>query len=1079
MEPTQVVAEGVKFRLSSKFGAGAFDAANMSGATIAGPISYAAAAKGLEYPLGTGPDFVIQDFDPQNLVSAPRVYSTDVTGFNPKLDCDVLNINKSSVVPRNFPSLNMMGQIFVTNITAPGCKINEALIGQTEDHGFMYREDATQNYQGNIQNYTCNNPDLQIDPVYYPSNYTASHQYAEQRILITMADLRWLPISPTTSTYEHIQSYRIEGITAVLCRPSYFLNTYTARKSIHPNSSKASIEVSMSRRNTSQLPGLHMNDFTGGLVNTFLHMLMGKGGEDYVLSDPVPNFFQILSAVNNDSGLAPFMDANLLKNISVDVWQTTAVQYARQYLLVPANDSVTGSVSYRQDRLQVKLLSTILMATLLGVLFFLTLGVRWFRPQPAIPHDPAPLAAMAALLAASPGFSKLMNDMGAARISVIRNATARSYFQTIISNQNFTLQVQAQEGLVHGFAQASENEKPFKWWRPFVTKSWFLLFTATVSLTVAVSLIVLQRISDTQQGIGEISPDARVAPRYLPAIIMLSIATMYSSIEGASAIFSPFSRLKTGNIFAQSAMEFNIMGKLLPHAILISARNTHFQHVLGGISLFAAGFLTTIASGLYTATSVTASEAVTLSRVDSFNFSQGFSTDDRNAAATTSILEYTNLSYPAWTYGDLVFNKLDTPVGIRGDGTINLNIPAYRARLDCTSYVTQAKRIKVSEWPAESDFSYYELNTDVPVRCAHIPTNQTTVDWNQRYLFPFNLSSFYSGKATFFQWEASPGVSLSGDGGWESQGSGVFNGWHIISTGNFGCPTFGFTVASSAVTPGRSSNNSTIHTNATAVMCTQHLEQVTVNVTLRNTDLSIDSTAHPPVPDEMTRKRLRNPATNDSEVWEWPLNDLLNRMIDLSPTPQLQRFDGRDRDFLNRYHMPTTVGIDGFVKTLVDGNAGVPIESLLGEANQGALIEAGSRLYAEYMAQAISYNMRNATSLTNTVGSAASNTADGELLGGTLTFQGTLTRGPGSRWRLRQNRGPAVALEALLFLLAAVALLLVLFVVVWDGAEVLPHNPCSIAGTASLLAGSEVCSRRYVPEGAEWWSGERRREAGL
>lgn len=173
------------------------------------------------------------------------------------------------------------------------------------------------------------------------------------------------------------------------------------------------------------------------------------------------------------------------------------------------------------------------------------------------------------------------------------------------------------------------------------------------------------------------------------------------------------------------------------------------------------------------------------------------------------------------------------------------------------------------------------------------------------------------------------------------------------------------------------------------------------------------------------------------------------------------------------------VGIDGFVKTLVDGNAGVPIESLLGEANQGALIEAGSRLYAEYMAQAISYNMRNATSLTNTVGSAASNTADGELLGGTLTFQGTLTRGPGSRWRLRQNRGPAVALEALLFLLAAVALLLVLFVVVWDGAEVLPHNPCSIAGTASLLAGSEVCSRRYVPEGAEWWSGERRREAGL
>ncbi|KAF9637189.1 hypothetical protein BFW01_g8085 [Lasiodiplodia theobromae] len=1052
----------------------------MSGATIVGPISYAVATKGLEYPLGTGPDFVVQDFDPQSFAPAPGVYSTDVTGFNPRLDCDILNIDRSSVKRYHAPWISIMGNVFIANITTPSCKINNAIIAQTADHDFMYRENATQNYQGNIQNYTCNDPDFQIAPDWLRSNHTASNQYAEQRILITMADVRWPPTNNTIyKNTPYLESYRIEAVTAMLCRPSYLLNTYTARKYIDPDTSKASTEVSMSRKNTSRLLNVSTNEFLGGLMNTFLHMSMGNGGEDYVLSHPVPNFFQVLSAANNESGLAPFMDAELLKNISVNVWQTTAVQYARQYFMVPANDSVTGSISYSQNRLQVKLVPAILLSTILGMLFFIALGVWWFRPQPAVPHDPAPLAAMATLLASSPGFSKLMDCLGAARMSYIRDATADKYFQTTVSNRAFTLEVKE---LRHGLAQTSEKEKPFKWWRPFVTKSWFLLLTATVSITIAVFLIVLQHISNTQQGIIDISLNAEVVPRYLAATVMLSLSTVFSSIEGASAIMSPFSRLKTGNALAQSTIEFNIVGKLLPHAILVSARKTHFHHVLSGIALFVAGFLTTITSGLYTVTSVSVSETVTLSQVDSFDFSQSsLFIDDRNAAAITSILEYTNLSYPAWTYGDLVFNKLDTPVGIRGDGTINLNTPAYRARLDCTPYIIPTKEIKVDEWSPSYDWSSYSLDTNISVRCVHIPTNQTTVLWRQQYQFQFNRSSFYSGKATFFLWEASPKVDVYGNGGFESQSDAGFSGMRDHSAGDFGCPTFGFTVASSAVTPGRSSNNSTLHTRATAVMCTQHLEQVTVNVTLiRAADLSIDSTKYPPVPDETTRKRLRNPATSGSEVWEWLPNNLLNRMVDLSPTPQLQHSDSRDRDYVNRYHQQLIIGLDGFVKTLVDGKAGVPIDSLLGEENQGALVEAGSRLYSEYMAQAISNNMRNASSSsTNTVGDKE---YDDNIDGTTSstsppTFQGTFTHAPGSRWRLRQNRGPAIALEVLLFLLAAIALLLAF--VGWNRADVLPHNPCSIAGTASLLAGSEVCSRKYVPEGAEWWSDKERRDAGL
>ncbi|OJD33860.1 uncharacterized protein BKCO1_27000101 [Diplodia corticola] len=1032
LEPTQMVAENIEFRLSSRFDATSFDANNMSGATIVGPISYAITAKGLPYPLGTAPDVVVQDFDTQDPGPALGVYSANVTGFNPDLDCKVVDVDTADVRDATFPWLNVVGMVFVVNISTPDCKIDNALVGQTADHSFVYRKNITQNYQGNIQNYTCNRQGNQLEPL--NPGRSAADGHSDQRVLLTMADLRWSPISNGRDMPD-LESYKVVGLTALLCRPTYLLNTYTVRKSASPNSSVISMDMSMSQSNTSRLKGFPIEQFAGSMVNTFEHMRLGPGGEDYVLTNPVPNFYQVLSAVNNDSGLEPFMDAQLLRNISTAVWRNTAVQYAREYLMVPANDSAIGSMLYNQNRIQVKRLTAISMMALLGALSFVSFGVWWFRPKPAVPRDPAPLVATAALLAASPDFSKLMTGLGAARTSAIRKATTGKCFRTTVSNEHFTLEMQDCKGLKPRPGQNSLKEEQVKWWRPAATRTWFLILTAFLSLAVAVLLIVLQQVSDTQQGILDIAPQFRVVPRYLTALIMLSIATLYSSIEGVSEIFAPFSRLKAGNASAQSTTEFNVVGKLLPHAILISAKNAHFQHVLSGIALFAAGFLTIIASGLYTVATVQVVETVTLRQMDSFNFNQGeLSIDDRNAAATTSILEYTNLSYPSWTYGDLAFNKLDTLADLGGDGVINLNLSAYRATIDCIPYTVQENTIRVDGWPDGAEYSQFELDVSVPVRCVHNYTNHTKVQWSQVYLFPFNLPTFYSGKATWFTWGTGSEGDLTGDGAMTNHPfQGYSSWWWDLPTGNHGCPTFGFTIASSAVVPGGTSSNTTIKTNATLVMCTQHLEQLTANVTLRATDLSIDP-AHPPAPDESTRKRLKSPAT-DSEVWEWPLNEFLLKMVDLSPTPQLQRFDSVDRADVNtEYFFP---GIDGFIKTLVDGKVRTSIDSLVGtdEAHQAAFVNAGRRLYSLYMAQAISANMRDTKSRVDTDGSS-----------------GILTRAPGHRWRLRQNRGPAVALAALLCFLAAVTLLLI---VVWDRAKVLPHNPCTIAGVASLLVGCE------------------------
>jgi hypothetical protein len=48
-----------------------------------------------------------------------------------------------------------------------------------------------------------------------------------------------------------------------------------------------------------------------------------------------------------------------------------------------------------------------------------------------------------------------------------------------------------------------------------------------------------------------------------------------------------------------------------------------------------------------------------------------------------------------------------------------------------------------------------------------------------------------------------------------------------------------------------------------------------------------------------------------------------------------------------------------------------------------------------------------------------------------------------------------------------------------DMRHTLPQNPHTIAGTMTLLAGSEMCSPNLVPTGAEWMSGGSLKKAGV
>jgi hypothetical protein len=149
--------------------------------------------------------------------------------------------------------------------------------------------------------------------------------------------------------------------------------------------------------------------------------------------------------------------------------------------------------------------------------------------------------------------------------------------------------------------------------------------------------------------------------------------------------------------------------------------------------------------------------------------------------------------------------------------------------------------------------------------------------------------------------------------------------------------------------------------------------------------------------------------------------------------------------------------LDAFYGTAVHGRYGTPVEELIGAENADRLVEVTSHLYGQYMAQAISVNMRN----TSGVPVNAS-----QEIKDALAYH--------TAYRLTQNKVSKIILQALLSIITICNLLAWFFS--GNTKDLLYHNPCSIAGTASLIAGSELWSSGFLPKDIACLSDEELKE---
>ncbi len=1087
-----------------------FSAANLNLADVtAGPVDafYGVRAHGLPWTYGTTENLTVQTFEyngTDDLSNA--LLSAQVPGFGVTMDCEPVEVGNLShdMIGRPWAGAGILAEYLVGDVSGPGCQLLNVSLGQTPGHMFFTTNLNSSsgwksNYQGFFDYYICNSGFNYVDggnPYVPQPNATSPEDY---RFLLTMAEVAFFlnnPFNNSEPDSSETTNWTITQSTAVLCNPSYSVDLYTVTLAPSNQTLLKAVKVS----NTSiDLTGFNIKDLLDGIVDSLDSLSIedfGEGGADYVTA-PVPPMFMLLEGLlgvsNNISGLKPFTQPGLLRDLSTQALEGIGTQFAEQYLKQDQRQPLAGSILLNEQRLQVKRLTVGLLLTTLGILAVTVLILVKIRPWNTAPCANGSLSSAATILAASDALRDHLQMGGLDLNTSVKSLEDRDYQNVIGLKGNFSIQPVVASSLPSTFLQprrkkSKRNLQP--WWRPIATRKWFLLCILVVPLVLIAVLEAIQQVSDRKQGIAALksSGASHTTISYVPVFVMLLVAMMYESLDATASVFAPFLALRRGNAQAARSISTSLVSKLPPHAFYLSLRDHHWANSFTISAAFISSFLTIVASGLYSPTTVLSSRAVQMQQMSVMNLSHiDLSQGDNLAGEITKLTMLFNLSNPLWTYDTLIFPAFNAliPDSFLGSNTtfegisISMKLPALRPSLQCimapADNITNADNFYDSGDNVDGTSTYGDpgsgvYSTQETVFPGSLDTSNTTIaeqlgsaGWTITYVIPNDTETSVPmtqvGLASPVQWVPNGNSSLLGQTRTSQTGRLEIDPY----TPNFGF--FGFAAGFASGTKTNQMMNISTDTDDTdniladrwdmktdlvVALCYQTLEEVQTDVTFNWPNMTT-SQINTPVPDESTARIIMS---NETSTPTWVMNT--------TGRPASPHWFGISLNMFlwALYDNSTSANcLDAWFTTLQNSKGGQPLSELLGQANQAALVNASSQLYARYAVQAINANMRI---------SGGHVEQDLPLYNGTLSVPVL---------RLKQNKGPKTVLQVLLGVMA-----------VWGAIaysmlktkEVLRQSPCSIAGKMELLAKSELCSsRKVIPEGAEWWDEKQRRQYGL
>ena len=889
----------------------------------------------------------------------------------------------------------------------------------------------TRQTSGTLQPVYCSTGNGQLD--------TSSGPAA---LLYTVTDISYtqdlLPeatlLSGGSYTIASSSSRSVENMVNVICKPSHMisqvkLSNHTMKDDTQEGGVTIEPLPTSQNRTLSNLPDSGLSSIFVSAVSAAEAMFgeVNGGDESAQASNTI---FSLMALSSGQESIDVLLDADKLVSAATSTFKGIVAQFARQHLAVPHDTHFKGTATFEETRYRLNEASAVAMITAFGIGAVCSILLIFLGPKKVVPRDPNSIAASATFLARSIEVNRLLRREGVPSEGSQQAALEGYEFGTAIATTEggqSSFKIVTSEGLPETMKETPE--KKLSWWHPITASIPFAAVVILVPLVLIIVLELLQRSSDRHDGIRTVPDDLEtdIFTHYIPAFVMIIVSSLINMVDFNIELFTPWARLMQGHATHKESILSHYLGRAPPLAFREALRRRQFNVLASLAAVTIAAVLPIVAAGLFnTMPSTSTNAGVALNRLDDFDVTQWTysRTGDRGAAGMLNIILQDNLNYPAFTYRDLVLPMFSTINDSKSDSdSTSINsafavVPALRPNLRCDSVPASGLSLNTStigESTSESDQATVSVSYTLPRRCqlAGIDGLSSELQYNMAVSLPSN-GAVFAGR--MFDLLFGENASTYGN-------AGEFNGQYIGNNPVQGCPSLAFTY-------GEFEMGSTEVSKVSALICYQEIESVRANVTFLSNTTTIDP-SHPPIVDDSRMTLLANPNDKDKvESFDWRLQDNIMRE-------------------LTSFSTDTTGGdFDNFFEAALNFNKTRPISpaSFVGPDNVDTFRESVNTLYRLYMAQAISLNLRKPTSSSSSSTLTRRQTFGDDRLA-TLSISTASVR-------LVQNHGPKLALQVMLGLISALTAFAYL---TSSFRRVLPVNPCSIAGSMSLLAGSDLC----------------------
>ncbi|KAI1609894.1 hypothetical protein EDD36DRAFT_59360 [Exophiala viscosa] len=900
---------------------------------------------------------------------------------------------------------------------------------------------GTSVYALNPRNTVC--PERQLSPLLQQIdcvNQTSSAA-SENWQLLTLADFRYQQKFTNTTDVilgDSIQatswSTGVQQVTGIACLAGFSMQKVQLSYNFRTEPPTISTEILPGENNTQlgTFSGYDLGVLTTSALTASADMFGNLIDNQAALEYP-NTLFKMMAAISGGT-YEDLLDESTMVLAAQKVLQQIAIQAVAKNLVSNDNSDVTGSLVESEERLSINNVSLWLMLSGSFVIAVLTCIVLLYRPRDAYPRNPDAIGSIARLVTESCNLRDVLSNIGQGGDSGLKRRLQCSTFgiQSEVDAGGYeTMKVKVSAPALAEDREDMDHQhqiqKRQEWWSPLTIKRWMLAITLLLPAVSLVLLEILQRQSDGRKGFTAVSGSSAasltVYTRFVPALWMLLVATLVNSFDFNITVLAPFNALwSTSSNQQAKGMPISMLGLPPPLALWKSLRNQFWGAFFSGVAAMLGSILTIIVSGLYTIQSLSLSQNVSMNRLDQFNTTWLNSVlNDSSAAVVSSLTESLGLDYPQFTYDELALPKLqmaDTQYSVNTSSQtqqlLQIQLPVLRSDLSCVQLAPEAMNVTARFEPEILTASaFVSATAGLPANCPYGGGNGNSTSIQFDWTFTLRGNSSFVGKLIDLHVGPFDAVFASSAGELEP---------NTQPDNPPDCPSLAFIY-------GHAVANDPSQTSITTLMCYQYIDQLATNVTFTWPDLAIPTQSAPLVNDS-SAKRLSSSSAGQT-AFQFRL--------------QLHMDDEFSSFNQSAANTTTTDGsdppLDNFFQGVLFGRTPVDPSLLAGNSSSDvSQVYSGIRgLYRRYMAQAISGNMRVPLAQTS---SEDTSKVTGTLLNAQL------------QPRIVQNRTAKIILQVLLgliFILTALAVWLTKL------HEILPFNPCCIAGMAALFARSRMC----------------------